>query len=64
MKRSSLLLPLLFGLFFCIGGFLRYSQTVRSVDAVGLFASGAVTGIAVLRVVEALRGRRARQLPD
>ena len=64
MKRSALLVPLFIVLFFGVGGFMRYSRTVRTVDAVGLFFSGAASGIAVIRVADALRARsKGPQLP-
>jgi hypothetical protein len=54
MKRSpvvSVLILLIVG----IGGFVRFSQNTRGADAVGLFASGAVSGIALVRLIGSRR---------
>jgi hypothetical protein len=52
-------LALLGFVIFFIGilGFLRFSQHARSVDAVGLFASGFACGAAVVGLVTTLRGK-------
>ncbi len=39
-------------------GLIRFSRETRSVDAVGLFASGMLAGSAIARLISA--GRRAR----
>jgi hypothetical protein len=44
-------------LFFGSIGVARFSQNVRSVDAVGLFASGMACGAAVFGFIGALRAR-------
>jgi len=41
-----------------IAGIARFSPTVRSVDAVGLVASGALIGSALVRIMMASQMRR------
>jgi len=40
-----------------LAGALRFLPNVRTVDAVGLFASGALVGVSILRLVMAMRRR-------
>jgi hypothetical protein len=58
MKSKSL--PAMLYVFFMLGilGLVRFSGGVRSVDVVGLFASGIVTGAALTQLIAMLRGRR------
>jgi hypothetical protein len=49
--------PLFILLLFGLLGLYRFSHGVRSVDAVGLFASGAACGAAFVGLVRALRGK-------
>jgi len=39
-------------------GLVRFSDGVRSVDVVGLFASGLVTGVALMQLIGMFRSRR------
>lgn len=50
-------IPALIFIFFFIGvlGFFRFSSEARTVDAVGLFASGAACGAALVGLVFALK---------
>jgi len=58
MKTSKPLFPFVFILFLLgLGGLIRFSQNVRSVDVVGLFFSGAACGAAAAALIMALRAR-------
>lgn len=58
MERLKPLLPfVVIFFFFGVGGLFRFSQHVRTVDAVGLFGSGMASGAAVFGFITALRAR-------
>ena len=43
---------------FAAVGFTMFTENVRTVQILGLFASGAVFGVGLTRIVDALRGRK------
>lgn len=58
MKSSSRFLPLV-GVLFIIGtaGLVRFSQSVRSVDVVGLSGSGFALGVGFVLLILGLTGK-------
>ena len=56
-KVSRTVVPLLL-IVIGIAGASRFMANVRTADAVGLFACGALVGVSVMRLLLALRSRR------
>lgn len=41
-------------------GFTMFTENVRTVQILGLFATGAVVGVSLARIIDALRGKQGQ----
>jgi predicted metal-binding protein len=58
MAGKSLVRNAALALVFCAAGFILFTENVRPVQIIGLFACGAVVGALVTNTIAAYRARR------
>ena len=58
MKKNEIVRNVALIIVFCAVGFILFTENVRPVQIIGLFACGAVVGISLSRIIVAIKTKK------